>query len=183
MRIPSVLRSRQAGYLALCVLAVIVGTAVYAGLSHHDADVNLAHSALEGLRVIEGGASRNFPDGKASPLSDALNENTEKVDLFLMSDSGHRMPRTRDNLEASLLMFQVANQVWILRDAGQDLPPTADIAQLSSAIARSPELQSLVSVDASGTERIDNREMRAVDLALGIAQAERIQAEESLAAE
>lgn len=170
-------------YAALTCLALVVGTAAYASYSRPAADASLARSAVSALRAIEGAAGESFPASSGDGLSVALGDNAERVDLFLVSDSGLRHPSTRDHLEGALLLFTVADQVWAARDAGDDRPPAAEIAGFNSVAARFAAFQDLASADASGTVRLDNTEMRAVNLLLGAAQAEIAKAEASLAAQ
>jgi len=177
MRTPRL--SKEFWYSVATVAAIILGTFLYLSATRPLADRSLAGTAARALHAIESGVPSEFPNGGAQRFSEALGNNTEMADLFLISDSGLRMPKTRDHVEGALLMFTVANEVWIAHDNKQDRPAASDIAGLSSAIARSAELQDLTSVDASGTLRLDNSDMRAVSLLLTLGQAETEKAEAS----
>jgi len=161
---------------AVVVLALVAGTMLYAMSVRPKGDANLGGISIDALQVINDAARGAFPDAAAQDLSFALGDNSERVDIFLISDSGSRLPALRDHMESSLLMFTVANQVWIASDDGDHMPAVASIAGAQQALAGSADLRRLSSVDASGTERLDNADMKVVSVLLDLAESELQQA-------
>lgn len=153
-------RSRAAALVAVLILVAV--TALYVVRARPAADRNLAGIAIDALETVEE-AVRALPAGSsAQTISNALGDNSERADTFLISDSAKRMPIVAANVESALRAQVVANQVWVLSDRGDTNPPLDEIAQGILVAEECPAFAAHVRPDGAGTLRVDNAQGQAV---------------------
>jgi hypothetical protein len=140
-------------------VGVLVTVALYwyVNAQHREGDITAASNALQDAGIAAGYLASDADTASVQSYVLAL----EATDIFLISDSAHRMPWMTKRLLRSNLQLDAAGELWQFAAHGVTQPALEDAPDVDSAVKAFPALRALVKV-VDGDRVLDNRGNRAV---------------------